>query len=95
MVCLKNREKGENRVAVDEFNCVKGVNAVYAVGDVALMTGDKNYPEGHPQLAQGAIQQGKLLAKNLKRRLVGKEMIPFSIQEPWNHGNGWAEQSGR
>ena len=41
------------------------------------MTEDKNYPNGHPQLAQVAIQQGRLLAKNLKRLNQGKAMRPF------------------
>ena len=38
---------------------------------------DKNFPNGHPQLAQVAIQQGELLAKNLIRLEKGKEMKPF------------------
>ena len=37
----------------------------------------KNYPNGHPQLAQVAIQQGELLAKNLIRMEKGQEMKPF------------------
>ena len=32
---------------------------------------------GHPQLAQVAIQQGRLLAKNLQRLEKGKELKPF------------------
>ena len=38
---------------------------------------DEDYPNGHPQLAQVAIQQGELLAKNLIRLEKGKEMKPF------------------
>ncbi|MDE7120385.1 MAG: FAD-dependent oxidoreductase, partial [Muribaculaceae bacterium] len=44
---------------------------VYAIGDIAIMQGDPGYPQGHPQLAQPALQMGRLLAKNLnsgKRR---------------------------
>lgn len=39
--------------------------------------GDPAWPGGHPQLAQVAIQQAALLAKNLKRAEKGKNMKPF------------------
>jgi len=35
------------------------------------------FPEGHPQVAQPAIQQGKLLGKNLINLINGKPMKPF------------------
>lgn len=54
-----------NRIIVDEFNRVKGYeNSVMAVGDIALMQCE-DYPNGHPQMAQPAIQQARNLAKNL------------------------------
>lgn len=65
------------RILVDANNQIKGMNHVFCIGDQCLMTSDKNYPKGHPQLAQVAIQQGKLLAKNLKRLEKGKVMQPF------------------
>ena len=41
---------------------------VYAIGDVSLMPDvDPAFPQGHPQLAQVAIQQGRLVARNLSR----------------------------
>ncbi|MCC6599202.1 MAG: FAD-dependent oxidoreductase, partial [Crocinitomicaceae bacterium] len=52
------------RVVVDRFNRVKGLSNVFAIGDVAKMSTEK-YPNGHPMVAQPAIQQGKLLAKNI------------------------------
>lgn len=52
------------RIEVDELNCVKGTDCIYALGDIALMS-TPDYPSGHPQLAQVAIQQGRNLAKNL------------------------------
>ena len=55
------------RVIVDEYLEVKNTEDIYAIGDISLYTADPNYPEGHPQLAQVAIQQGRLLAENLKR----------------------------
>ena len=36
------------------------------------------FPKGHPQVAQPAIQQGKHLAKNLKRLLKQQDLEPFS-----------------
>ena len=65
------------RILVDEFNRVKGIPNIFAVGDIALMTGDPDYPNGHPQLAQAAIQQGELLAANLGRLKEGKPLKPF------------------
>ena len=66
------------RVIVDEFNRVTGSSNIFAIGDMCYQTADKNYPNGHPQLAQVAIQQGKLLGDNLVRLKNGAEMKPFS-----------------
>lgn len=65
------------RVVVDEFNRVKGLDSVFCIGDQCIMEGDKEYPNGHPQLAQVAIQQGANVADNIKRLEKGKEMKPF------------------
>jgi NADH dehydrogenase len=69
------------RVMVDEFNAVKNTSNIFAIGDIALQTTDKNYPNGHPQLAQVAIQQGRLLAKNLDRLIENKPLIPFRYHD--------------
>lgn len=53
-----------NRFVVDEYNRVEGLDDVYAVGDIAIHT-DQRFPKGVPQLAQGAIQQARTLARNL------------------------------
>lgn len=55
------------RFKVDEFNRIPGIEDVFAIGDQCLQTSDAAYPNGHPQVAQVAIQQAKNLAKNLKR----------------------------
>lgn len=55
------------RFKVDEFNRIPCVEDVFAIGDQCLQTSDAAYPNGHPQVAQVAIQQAKNLAKNLKR----------------------------
>ena len=65
------------RIKVDSFNRVEGMNNVFAIGDQCIQSSDENYPNGHPQLAQVAIQQGELLAKNLIRLEKGQEMKPF------------------
>ena len=65
------------RIKVDSFNRVEGMNNVFAIGDQCIQLADENYPNGHPQLAQVAIQQGELLAKNLIRMEKGQEMKPF------------------
>ncbi|MCH5226472.1 MAG: NAD(P)/FAD-dependent oxidoreductase [Muribaculaceae bacterium] len=52
------------RILVDEYNRVKGLPNVFALGDIACCI-DEQYPAGLPQLAQPAIQGAKCLAKNL------------------------------
>lgn len=54
------------RFKVDEYNRISGLNDVFVIGDQCLQTSDAAYPNGHPQVAQVAIQQAKNLAKNLK-----------------------------
>lgn len=66
-----------NRIEVDEFCRVKGVNDVYALGDIALMS-TSQYPNGHPQLAQVAIQQGVMVAHDLNRGNTDK---PFQYND--------------
>ncbi|MBX7125314.1 MAG: NAD(P)/FAD-dependent oxidoreductase [Cyclobacteriaceae bacterium] len=66
-----------NRIKVDEFNRVQGYENIFAVGDVALMEGDPKFPTGHPQIAPPAMQQGKLLAKNILKLVKKKPMKPF------------------
>ncbi|MAP55024.1 NAD(P)/FAD-dependent oxidoreductase [Altibacter sp.] len=66
-----------NRYKVDRYNKVEGFENIYALGDVAFME-TEDFPQGHPQVAQPAIQQGKHLGKNLKRMFNQKELKPFS-----------------
>ena len=65
------------RLKVDAFNKIDGTSNIYAIGDACIQTTDKNFPEGHPQLAQVAIQQGKNLAHNFKAMVSGKVLKPF------------------
>ena len=68
------------RILTDRFCRVKGLQDVYAIGDQSLIEGDKDYPLGHPQLAQVALQQAKCVAQNLKKQLQGKEEEPFKYR---------------
>jgi NADH dehydrogenase len=68
------------RIKVDRFSKVDGYENIYALGDIALMTEEK-YPNGHPQVAQPALQQGTLLAKNILRGLKGEKLKPFSYKD--------------
>ena len=69
-----------DRFLTDRFCRVKGVKDVYAIGDVSLVEGDEEYPLGHPQLAQVAMQQAKTVAKNFKAMSKGKELKPFKYK---------------
>lgn len=76
---------GENviiggRYSVNEFNQIKGFEDVYALGDVSLMITPEK-PKGDPMVAQVAIQQGKLLAKNLHRIKYGQKLKPFKYKD--------------
>jgi NADH:ubiquinone reductase (H+-translocating) len=69
-----------NRIKVDRKNLVDGYQNIYAIGDIALMTEEK-YPNGHPQVAQVAIQQAKLLGANLKGSERKEVMKDFSYKD--------------
>jgi NADH dehydrogenase len=66
-----------NRYKVNVFNQIEGFNTIFAIGDIAYMA-SAEYPKGHPQVAQPAIQQGEHLSRNFGRLLAGKPMEPFS-----------------
>jgi NADH dehydrogenase len=53
-----------NRIKTDRHNQVMGTTNVFAIGDVAYME-TPLYPNGHPQVAQVAMQQADTLAENL------------------------------
>ncbi|MDW5288801.1 NAD(P)/FAD-dependent oxidoreductase [Formosa sp. PL04] len=61
----ENHGRGK-RLKTNSFNLVESYTNIYALGDTSIVIGDKDYPNGHPQLAQVAIQQAKTLGKNIK-----------------------------
>ncbi len=69
-----------NRLMVDEYNRVAGYENVFAIGDIAAMITEE-YPEGHPMMAQPAMQQGRLLGKNLMRLMAGAAPQRFAYND--------------
>jgi NADH dehydrogenase len=69
------------RMLVDEFNKVQGTTNIYAIGDTCLQLSDKDWPQGHPQVAQVAIQQGINLANNFKNMVRNRELKPFKYHD--------------
>jgi NADH dehydrogenase len=67
-----------NRYQVDAFNRIVGFENVFAIGDIAYMTSDKAYPNGHPMVGTVAQQQGKLMARNIINLMQGKSMKPYT-----------------
>lgn len=65
------------RLLVNPYNQLEGCEDIYAIGDTCLQVSDPGFPEGHPQLAQVAIQQGRNVAKNLKAALANRPAEPF------------------
>ena len=78
---IKSDEIGSaNRIKVDRFNRILHQDPVYVLGDQSIME-TPIFPNGHPQLANVANQQAQLLAKNLKRLLQGKELVPYEYKD--------------
>lgn len=69
-----------NRYIVDRFNKIKGYDNIYAVGDIAYMETPK-YPQGHPQVANVAINQARNLGRNfLKKDIKNWEEYEYKDQ---------------
>ena len=68
------------RVRVNEFNQVKGFENIFAIGDIASMESEAN-PQGHPMMAQPAIQQGNLLGENLVKLINNQPMKAFEYND--------------
>ncbi len=80
-----------NRIRVDRYNKIQGIENIYAIGDVAYMETPK-YPHGHPQLANVAINQGKNLALNLKHQVNGNKHLQKEFEY---HDKGTLATVGR
>jgi NADH dehydrogenase len=69
-----------NRYSVNAYNQIDGYTNIFAIGDIALMKTEE-WPEGHPMVAQPAIQQGKQLAKNILAIVQDKALEPFKYYD--------------
>ncbi len=69
-----------DRVRVNQYNQVVGYDNIFAIGDICSMETNK-YPQGHPMMAQPAMQQGKLLGENLIKLIHKKPMTPFEYKD--------------
>jgi NADH dehydrogenase len=76
----KSLVKRAERIRVNPFNQVIGYKNIFALGDIAYMESEK-YPQGHPMMAQPAMQQGDLLAENLVKCINNKPMKPFEYND--------------
>ncbi len=65
-----------NRIKVNEFHQVEGYDNIYAIGDISYME-TKEFPHGHPQLANVAIHQADNLAHNFGKLLKDGKLKPF------------------
>ncbi|GAB3498429.1 NAD(P)/FAD-dependent oxidoreductase [Spirosoma knui] len=68
------------RVMVNRYSQVQGFTDLFAIGDVAMMTEEK-WPNGHPQVAQPAIQQGKHLARNFLHLVRNEPLEAFTYRD--------------
>ena len=69
------------RMLTDAFNKVNGTTNIFAIGDTCIQLTDENFSQGHPQVAQVAIQQGLNLADNFKNLLQQKALKPFIYKD--------------
>ena len=69
------------RMATDMFNKVHKTENIFAIGDTCIQLTDSNFPNGHPQVAQVAIQQGINLANNFKLINKNQPLKPFKYND--------------
>ncbi|GAB3934040.1 NAD(P)/FAD-dependent oxidoreductase [Mucilaginibacter myungsuensis] len=69
-----------NKIKTDNISRIAGLDNVFAIGDVAAVI-DEETPKGHPGVAQVAIQQGDLVAKNIINIMNGAPTKPFKYND--------------
>ena len=77
---IKSENIIRNRYKVDRFNKILGTNNIYAIGDISYME-TPLYPNGHPQLANVAINQGKNLATNFLNIIKGRKETEYEYKD--------------
>jgi NADH:ubiquinone reductase (H+-translocating) len=69
-----------DRIKVNVFNQVVGYDNIFAIGDIACMVSE-DFPQGHPMMAQPAIQHGRQLAANIINLVAKKPLNPFVYKD--------------
>ncbi len=69
------------RMITNAYNKITTTENIYAIGDTCIQLTDLNFPDGHPQVAQVAIQQAINLAENFKSILKNKSIKPFKYND--------------
>jgi NADH dehydrogenase len=64
------------RMLVDAYSKLDGFEDIYSIGDASIMS-TPDYPNGHPQVAQVAIQQGANLSRNFRAMRKNGPLKPF------------------
>ncbi len=69
-----------NRIRTNENMKIIGHENLFAIGDIAAVITDES-PDGYPQVAQPAIQQGKYLAHTLMNIIKQKPLVNFKYKD--------------
>ena len=74
---IKEDQIAQNgRLIVNDYNQLLGTQDLYVVGDLCLQVSEE-YPRGHPQVAQVAIQQASNVGSNFINMLKDNPIKPF------------------
>lgn len=68
------------RIKTTTYNRIIGYDDIFAIGDLAYME-TKDFPHGHPGVAQTAIQQGQQLGDNLLRIINNETPHDFEYND--------------
>ncbi len=68
-----------NRMKINQHCQLVGFDNIYVAGDAAYLENEE-YPYGHPQVAQVAIQMAKTLAKNIINQEKQKPLVNFKYK---------------
>lgn len=68
------------RLIVNQYNQLKDSENIFVLGDLCVLT-DEDYPRGHPQVAQVAIQQADRMADNFKAMTDNRPLKKFKYKD--------------
>jgi NADH dehydrogenase len=69
-----------NRIKTNDYLKVEGYKNIFAIGDIAALINETT-PNGHPQVAQAAIQQGQYLGDSILKIVDNKPIRPFKYND--------------